>query len=418
MTISTSLFFSKAVSLMSNNQSDLAAMQEKVATGKEIIRASDGVDKALNISRLKSNIGKLDAYETSLNLVGDRLRIEESYLQGTSDVLTQIKTLTIQGANATYNTSDREVIALEIEELVNEIQSLANGSDVSGNYLYGGTRVKTQPYQEDEGGIIRYKGDQVKTSINLTDTRTTKIGRSGPDVFQSIFTGDRINVVPGIYDLSVVGSNVTVGDRFSLTIDDHEFEYIAQAGDNGFSVSQQFSNAIQNKIGLSELDNLTVSVDGTSLQITTTDGSSRDISRSSTMVVGGTNGAVITVNPTQIPDIGRPEKMEFFETLHSIFSVMRTGSQDDIQSKLNDIDQMIDQASLGLADIGVERGSIEAELDLNGELKATLKASLSSEEDLDYASAITKLQAKMMALEAAQSSFAKISNLSIFNYLR
>ena len=110
MTISTSLFFSKAVSLMSQNQTDLAAMQEKVATGKEIVRASDGVDKALNISRLKANIGRLDAYEQSLNLVGDRLRIEESYLQGTSDTLTEIKTLVIQGANASYDTADREVI--------------------------------------------------------------------------------------------------------------------------------------------------------------------------------------------------------------------------------------------------------------------------------------------------------------------
>ena len=417
MTISTSLFFSKAVSLMSRNQSDLATMQEKVATGKEIIRASDGVDKALNISRLKSNIGKLDSYEQSLNLVGDRLRIEESYLQGTSDILTQIKTLTIQGANATYSTSDRAVIALEIEELVKEIQSLANGADVNGNYTFAGTRVKTQPYQEDESGIVRYRGDQVETSINLTDTRTTTIGRSGPDVFQSIFTGDRINVVPGIYDLSM-GSNITVGDRFSMTIDGHEFQYTAHAGDNGFSVAQQFFNSIQNKIDLSELDNLTVALDGTSLKITTTDGSARDITRSSTKIIGGTSGLAIPVDPTQAPEIGRPEKMEFFETLHSVVSAMRVGSRDDVQSKLNDIDQMIDQATLGLADIGVERSSIDSELDLNGELKATLKASLSSEEDLDYAAAITKLQAKMMALEAAQSSFAKISNLSIFNYLR
>ena len=131
MTISTSLFFSKAVSLMSQNQTDLATMQEKVATGKEIVRASDGVDKALNIARLKANIEKLDAYETSLNLVGDRLRIEESYLSGSADTLTEIKTLVIQGANASYSMADREVIALQIGELVKEVQSLANGTDAN-----------------------------------------------------------------------------------------------------------------------------------------------------------------------------------------------------------------------------------------------------------------------------------------------
>jgi flagellar hook-associated protein 3 FlgL len=124
------------------------------------------------------------------------------------------------------------------------------------------------------------------------------------------------------------------------------------------------------------------------------------------------------VTPTQAPDPGRPERIEFFEALSETVARMRLGTQDEIQETLAYIDQMIDQSTLGLADIGVERGAIEAEIELNGDLRATLKASLSSEEDLDYATAITELQAKMMALEAAQSSFAKISNLSVFNFLR
>jgi flagellar hook-associated protein 3 FlgL len=37
---------------------------------------------------------------------------------------------------------------------------------------------------------------------------------------------------------------------------------------------------------------------------------------------------------------------------------------------------------------------------------------------LDYASAITQLTSEMMSLEAGQSSFAKISQLSLFDYIR
>jgi len=51
-------------------------------------------------------------------------------------------------------------------------------------------------------------------------------------------------------------------------------------------------------------------------------------------------------------------------------------------------------------------------------LKLQLQTTLSREEDLDFTSAITELQAKLMALEAAQSSFAKISQLSLFDYIR
>ncbi len=41
----------------------------------------------------------------------------------------------------------------------------------------------------------------------------------------------------------------------------------------------------------------------------------------------------------------------------------------------------------------------------------------SNVEDLDYAEAITQMNKEMLALEAAQSSFAKIAQLNIFNYL-
>jgi flagellar hook-associated protein 3 FlgL len=37
---------------------------------------------------------------------------------------------------------------------------------------------------------------------------------------------------------------------------------------------------------------------------------------------------------------------------------------------------------------------------------------------VDYTEAITKMNKEMLALEAAQSSFAKISQLNLFSYLR
>jgi flagellar hook-associated protein 3 FlgL len=47
-----------------------------------------------------------------------------------------------------------------------------------------------------------------------------------------------------------------------------------------------------------------------------------------------------------------------------------------------------------------------------------LTTTLSAVEDLDYTKAITKMNQQMMALEAAQSSFAKISQLSLFNFIK
>jgi len=52
MTISTTLLFSRAVSLMTRQQTELAQIQEKVSTGKELVRPSDSPALAVNISRI------------------------------------------------------------------------------------------------------------------------------------------------------------------------------------------------------------------------------------------------------------------------------------------------------------------------------------------------------------------------------
>jgi flagellar hook-associated protein 3 FlgL len=46
-----------------------------------------------------------------------------------------------------------------------------------------------------------------------------------------------------------------------------------------------------------------------------------------------------------------------------------------------------------------------------------LKSTLSDVQDLDYTEAITRMNKDQLALEAAQSSFAKIAKLTLFNYI-
>jgi flagellar hook-associated protein 3 FlgL len=52
------------------------------------------------------------------------------------------------------------------------------------------------------------------------------------------------------------------------------------------------------------------------------------------------------------------------------------------------------------------------------ETRLQLKTVLSEIEDLDYTEAVTEMQKRMMALEASQASFAQISRLNLFEYIR
>ena len=47
----------------------------------------------------------------------------------------------------------------------------------------------------------------------------------------------------------------------------------------------------------------------------------------------------------------------------------------------------------------------------------TLDQMLSNEEDLDYAKAVTQFNAELVRLEATQASFAKVAQLSLFQFI-
>jgi flagellar hook-associated protein 3 FlgL len=74
--------------------------------------------------------------------------------------------------------------------------------------------------------------------------------------------------------------------------------------------------------------------------------------------------------------------------------------------------------SMAQAQIGTNLNVVDQQTSVLDDTTLNLKSTLSSIEDLDYASAITKMNQQMMSLEAAQSSFAKVSQLNLFNYIK
>jgi len=60
---------------------------------------------------------------------------------------------------------------------------------------------------------------------------------------------------------------------------------------------------------------------------------------------------------------------------------------------------------------------IDSLSNLNQDMTLQYQQTLSNLQDLDYAKAISDLTRNQTALQAAQQSFVKISQLSLFNYL-
>jgi flagellar hook-associated protein 3 FlgL len=107
----------------------------------------------------------------------------------------------------------------------------------------------------------------------------------------------------------------------------------------------------------------------------------------------------------------------FFQALDDFTNALNNSDLDAIRLSISETDQLHQGVTTALADIGVRLKDAQEQGDLLNEQNLRLKTLQSELQDVDYAEAITRMQKEMMGLQAAQSSFAQISRLSLFNYM-
>jgi flagellar hook-associated protein 3 FlgL len=117
------------------------------------------------------------------------------------DVITDddlVEVLKGGGYCASFSSDD----APEFKALRNQLLSLGNTRDDSGNYLFSGTRVKTPAFAEDVSGQVVYQGDQTQTRIPAGVERTVQFTRAGTDVFSRVVreNTDKTTTSVGFFD--------------------------------------------------------------------------------------------------------------------------------------------------------------------------------------------------------------------------
>jgi len=304
MNVSTAYLFDRATERMSTLQNQLATTQAQLASAKQVLSPSDAPDQAAAIQRLKGEIQRQDSHADTLEVALRRYSAEETAITSANDIVVRLKELSLQAANDTYGPTDRQALAVEMQALRNQLLSLGNSRDDTGNYLFSGTRVSTPPFAENADGGVSYMGDQTRTRIPAGVERDVAYTRSGTDVMARVIRAD--------------------------------------------------------------------------------DGSS----------------------------------MGFFDAIDALIADTIEGDTTGINTGLDSLDQMISNLTYALAEVGADQNVVQSQLDVLSETALRLKSTLSNVEDLNYAEAVTRMNKEMMAMEAAMGSFAKISGLSLFDYIR
>jgi len=101
-------------------------------------------------------------------------------------------------------------------------------------------------------------------------------------------------------------------------------------------------------------------------------------------------------------------------------------SKDDTRAVLNqsldnaltDIDQGMLHLNQARGKVGSRMNSLDAQDEVNQNFDVQLQTLASDIGAVNYAEAASQMNEELLALQAAQQSFVKIQNLSLFNYLR
>lgn len=130
-----------------------------------------------------------------------------------------------------------------------------------------------------------------------------------------------------------------------------------------------------------------------------------------------TLGSELLGGVSRTSDDGSVVKISAFTMIDDFVTALNGGNAANISRAMTDAASLSSSLSKKQVELGISQNSVVNRLDIIEEKTILYKDILSKSVDTDYTAAITELSTNMLALEAAQSTFARVSQLSLFDYL-
>lgn len=407
MRVSSNTIFDSNVAALGQQQARLLQTQQQIATGRRMLSASSdpvAATRALDIAQADATIT-----QQTLNrgAARDPISIAESTLQSVTTLIQDAKTAAVYAGNGTLTAADRASLATDMSGRLQELMGLANNTDGSGNHLFSGFQSKTPPFVDSPAGVI-YNGDDGKRMIQVSAGRQIAANDSGADVFMRIKNGNgtfstqatATNTGTGVISVGTVANPAALvpGNNYSISF----------TSPTTYNVTYTNPTAVPPVVLPTAMTPPLTAQPYVSGQAIAFDGMQMNIQ-------GAPNvGDSFAVKPSS--------NVSLFKTLSDLITALNTpASGANVSNALNTGIQNLDNALSNVlnvrATLGLRLNEIDA-LQVTGDnMGLQLKQSLTTLQDTDYNKAISDLNQQQITLQAAQKSFAQVSNLSMFTYM-
>ncbi|MBQ9486327.1 MAG: flagellin [Selenomonadaceae bacterium] len=123
--------------IMNNHSTEMSKSMERVSSGLRINHSGDDAAGKAISEKMLSQIRSLDQSQQNTQSANSLLGVAEAAVTSIVDVIQQMKTRALQGANDTLTTDERKALQYELEQLSSQIDASSLVSQ-SGRYLLRG----------------------------------------------------------------------------------------------------------------------------------------------------------------------------------------------------------------------------------------------------------------------------------------
>ncbi len=405
MRVTDTMRYNTAISNIFNAQAQYNDISEKLASQKNINRASDDPVSATKIIEIQRDKAANEQYKKNMDSINSWLTATESNLFGAYDLLVKAQEIAVGQATATASETTRKIMAESVKSLIDEMGRLANAK-MGDRYLFSGTRDDVAPFSTvamdatieaaaaaknntfpgaGTGTVASsgaYTGSTNKTYvIKITDV--TSVGNLlGEAEYQSSTDGGKTWSAAATLP---AGGSVNLGDGVTLTFSDPD--------GTGFGENDIFYvNAIAPGYYRGNDGNLSMPISrGTSVDY--------NITGSEAFTISGSNG------------------VDVFKTLNDLKEALNNNNVQGISAQIDNLKKAQNQVTLNQSLSGSKANYTEVAKNNLEEVDMQLDSLLSQTQDADLADLSTKLAMKEIALQASYTIASKIGKMTILDIL-
>lgn len=214
---------------------------EKLSSGMRINRSGDDASGLAVSEKMRTQVAGLRQAERNTEDAISFIQTTEGFLQNSFDVLQRIRVLSLQSANGIYAAEDRQLIQVEVSQLIDEMDRVASQAEFNGLKLLQGDFARTSQtssmwfhigpnmHQAERA----YVGTMTSKALNLKDINESIISLSTPAL---------ANRTIGIVDEAM---SVIAKQRADLGAYQNRLEYTAKGLFNAYENTQAAESRIR-----------------------------------------------------------------------------------------------------------------------------------------------------------------------------